>query len=91
MCGTRRIAGQKTPKQIRIIRIHHTRQVQQHGEGNRRLRVIWRGAAMDMPGGVSGIWRGAEPGAVLQIFIHGARDLVEVKPFRTLRLVKHEK
>ena len=90
LCGTRRIAGQKTPKQIRIIRIHHTRQVQQHGEGNRWLRVIRRGAAMDMPGRVGGIRRSAKPRAMLQIFIHGAGDLVEVKPLRALRLVKHE-
>ena len=87
------VAADEAPQDVGRLGVHHAGQVQQHGEGQRRVRFLRHAAGMDVPGRVDRAVRlglAVRARRIGQVFVHRPGNHVEIQPLGALRLVEHE-
>ena len=92
--GVRVVAADEAPQDVGRVGVHHARQVEQHGEGDRAAAVVRAGgrhgcARRDWSAAPRSICAAGAIG-VGDVFVHRARDHVEIQPLGPLRRVVHE-
>ena len=92
-CGIWVVAADEAPEHGGRFGVRHAGEVQQHGEGDGAAGVIGQPAEMHMPGRIGQALRPrlslGFPG-IGDVFVHGARDDIEIEAFGALRLIVHE-